>query len=165
MQDRHYVLDGKNIKPVSFGEWAVWFDQSEHRVVARTHLTPKWRVSTVFLGLDHRYGEGAPIVFETMIFPETRGINWQSRYSTWEEAVAGHEKALVWLRRCLVHRLKKNKRWRSKHDVLPTREMPAYALSPEQKKLQEYLDREIASMPVVGPIPHGDSVMTLRNVE
>lgn len=24
----------------------------------------------VWLGLDHRYGEGSPLIFETMVFPE-----------------------------------------------------------------------------------------------
>jgi hypothetical protein len=29
------------------------------------------RISTVWLGLDHRWGEGPPVIFETMIFIET----------------------------------------------------------------------------------------------
>lgn len=62
------------------------------RYVAKTDLGWCW-ISTVFLGLDHRYGgNGPPIVFESMAF----GINGESdleckRYSTWNEAIAGHE--------------------------------------------------------------------------
>lgn len=52
-------------------------------------------VSTVFLGIDHSFGRGdGPILFETMIFggPHDR---FQERYATWDEAIAGHAKALA----------------------------------------------------------------------
>lgn len=57
--------------------------------VAETYVTPSIRVSTVFLGLDHRFGEGPPLVFETMVFggPLDQDVD---RYTTWEEAEAGH---------------------------------------------------------------------------
>lgn len=48
------------------------------------------RVSTVFLGLDHSFREsGPPILFETMAFIGHEAAG-QERYSTWEEAEAGH---------------------------------------------------------------------------
>lgn len=50
-------------------------------------------VSTVFLGLDHRFGQGEPLVFETMVFGGPLDQE-QERYSTWDEAEAGH-KAMV----------------------------------------------------------------------
>jgi hypothetical protein len=49
-------------------------------------------VSTVFLGLDHSFGEGPPQLFETMIFGGEHD-EYQERYSTWDEAEAGHKKA------------------------------------------------------------------------
>lgn len=54
-------------------------------------------VSTVFLGIDHNFGDdGPPILYETMIFGgslegETR------RYCTREDAMACHENVLAWL--------------------------------------------------------------------
>ncbi len=47
------------------------------------------RISTVFLVLDHGWGEGLPVLFETMVFggPLDRELD---RYCTWDEAVAGH---------------------------------------------------------------------------
>jgi hypothetical protein len=50
-------------------------------------------VSTVFLGLDHNWDIGGPpLLFETMVFHDGDGEeSW--RYSTWDEAVEGHEKA------------------------------------------------------------------------
>lgn len=60
----------------------------------------EFHVSTVFLGLDHQYGSGPPLVFETMIFPSENGdISdwgevWADRYSTIDEAREGHAKAM-----------------------------------------------------------------------
>jgi hypothetical protein len=46
-------------------------------------------ISTVWLGMNHRYGNGAPLIFETMVFGgELDGE--QERYATEAEAVAGH---------------------------------------------------------------------------
>ncbi len=52
-------------------------------------------VSTVFLGLDHSWGSGPPLVFETMIFGGPND-QYQERYATYEEAEAGHKRAM-WL--------------------------------------------------------------------
>lgn len=55
-------------------------------------------VSTVWLfGIDHQYGDGPPLIFETMIF----GDPWNNelrRYSTEEEAMRGHLEAVDRLR-------------------------------------------------------------------
>lgn len=44
-------------------------------------------VSTVHLVLDHNFGAGPPLIFETMVFP---GADLWDRYSTEEAALAGH---------------------------------------------------------------------------
>ena len=50
-------------------------------------------VSTVWLGIDHQYGDGPPLIFESMVFGG--GLDQeQVRYSTLAEAHAGHD-ALV----------------------------------------------------------------------
>lgn len=57
-----------------------------------TELPDNKRVSTVFLGLDHRYSdEGLPILFETMVF-DGNGFDEQDmeRYCTYKEALDGH---------------------------------------------------------------------------
>lgn len=50
-------------------------------------------VSTVFLHIDHNFwGEGGPVLFETMIFGGQHNERiW--RYRTWEEAERGHKVA------------------------------------------------------------------------
>ncbi len=50
------------------------------------------RVSTVFLGMNQNYGDGPPLIFETMIFGgEHSDEQW--RYATETEAVEGHKVA------------------------------------------------------------------------
>lgn len=63
-------------------------------------------VSTVFLGLDHDYtGKGPPVLWETMIFGvEILGsdeYDFQQRYSSREDALRGHKRAVNVARRVL----------------------------------------------------------------
>lgn len=69
------------------------------RRIARTQITPEVHVSTVFLGLDHGYGnDGPPILFETMVFGGP--LDQQGdRYATVEAAEAGHERWVNRVRR------------------------------------------------------------------
>ena len=89
-----YTLDGK--KPIECEDlltWAKWFETA-NRHVAQDERDGV-RVSTVFLGLDHRFGvDGPPILFETMIFGGPHDQD-QDRYSTWEEAEAGHAEMCI----------------------------------------------------------------------
>jgi hypothetical protein len=98
MSDK-YVLDGKMPRKVgSLEEWARWFETAE-RHVAKDEIGEA-RVSTVFLGIDHRWGDGPPLLFETMIFggPHTE---YQTRASTWDEAEKQHAEAVALVRTAL----------------------------------------------------------------
>lgn len=90
--DGKYILDGKTPKPVyDLMEWSKWFSKNS-RIVKQTKLL-EVKVSTVFLGMDHQFEQGGqPILFETMIFGGEHD-EFQERYSTWEQAEAGHEAA------------------------------------------------------------------------
>lgn len=93
MSDK-YVLEGKTPKPIEdILEWARWFEIA-NRHVAKTDLPNNVSVSTVFLGLDHQFSGGSPILFETMIFGG-KYDNYQERYSTWKEAEDGHKQAVT----------------------------------------------------------------------
>lgn len=48
-------------------EWAEWLER-ERRHWQLTHWIAGVRVSTVFLGLDHAFGFGPPVLWETMVF-------------------------------------------------------------------------------------------------
>ena len=91
-----YTLVGHTPVPCDdLTEWARWF-QTADRVVFQDQLEGHL-VSTVFLGLDHRFlGKGPPILFETMVFckhekPACEFDCDQRRYCTWLEAEAGHK--------------------------------------------------------------------------
>lgn len=64
----------------------------DSRRVAETTLPNGRWVSTVWLGLDHQYGDGPPLIFETMVFPGKDDIGELDceRYSTEADALAGH---------------------------------------------------------------------------
>lgn len=92
MENYYYILEDKIAKPVEdMMEWAKYFE-SANRVVKKTKLT-YCEVSTVFLGINHAFGNGKPILFETMIFGGEHN-EYCERHSTWEEAEAGHQKAI-----------------------------------------------------------------------
>lgn len=84
--------DGKTPVPCDMTTWGL--DLEKNRRVAADDLSEDIRVSTVFLGLDHRHGEGSPLLFETMIFGGPHH-DYQERYSTWDEAVEGHARAVA----------------------------------------------------------------------
>jgi hypothetical protein len=63
-------------------------------VVKQTSLDQDVRVLTIFLGLDYQFGDGPPLLFETMIFGGEHNED-QWRYSTWDEAEAGHDAAVA----------------------------------------------------------------------
>jgi hypothetical protein len=93
-----YILgkDGKTpVRCESTREWGQLFDR-EKRKVAFTKVH-EVEVSTVFLGLDHNYEDGPPILFETMIFGGEHG-EYQERCATWDEAITMHKKALALVR-------------------------------------------------------------------
>lgn len=85
---RYYKRDGTPYPSGEKGlyEWANDFE-NPNRVIGRTSLWWGGYVSTVWLGLDHSWLGGPPLIFESMCFPEGRD---QDRYSTEEQAKAGH---------------------------------------------------------------------------
>ena len=94
-----YVLVGQTPVPEpDILKWGEWFNTAE-RLVAKTEI-PGGIVSTVFLGIDHRFSwEGPPLLFETMVFDEGAhgGDCW--RCATWLEAEAQHARIVEQCRR------------------------------------------------------------------
>lgn len=87
----YYKRDGTPIEDVL--KWAKNFE-TQDRKVAKDILPDGKVVSTVFLGMDHRFGEGPPLIFETVVFPCEKDFDEldTGRYSTEEEALEGHGK-------------------------------------------------------------------------
>ena len=96
-----YILDGKT--PVAEPDpmkWAKWFETA-NRTVCKSTATVKLhgkpvgevRISTVFLGIDHSFGKGPPLLFESMIFGGPLDGD-QDRCSTYEAAEKMHERMM-----------------------------------------------------------------------
>lgn len=93
-----YLLIGTDVFPCTVHEWAAAFSNRRHRIIKRTTLNDGTFISTVFLGLNHAFGEGEPILFETLVFNgEHEG--YMERYSTYEQAERGHEETIAMVQR------------------------------------------------------------------
>ena len=68
-------------------KWATWLDTDE-RIIQKTTVGDA-EVSTVFLGLNHQYSDGPPILFETMVFGGYLDQE-MDRYPTEIDARTGH---------------------------------------------------------------------------
>jgi hypothetical protein len=85
-----YILKDRKSVPVDEPEWAQWFGaHHDERVVGRWDVAGT-EVSTVFLGFDHQFRDGPPLLFETMVFGPHGTPPLVKRYSTWAEAEDGH---------------------------------------------------------------------------
>lgn len=102
MNPRHYILDKKGNPVVTdLMTWAKWFEKAE-RYVGLDQIGP-YKVSTVFLGLDHQYGKGPPVLWETMTFsnpPDLELDQIQKRCSgSREQAEAMHREVCETVKR------------------------------------------------------------------
>jgi hypothetical protein len=77
-------------------EWAKQFsrDHAQKRV-RETILSNGLWVSTVWIGIDHAFNNGPPMIFETMVFPSKERLGEDldmERYATEAEAIDGHRR-------------------------------------------------------------------------
>lgn len=107
MMPRFWKLnDDNSVSPCTMEEWLEKSFKQNH--VAYSDLMG-YSISTVFLGLNHQYENGPPILFETMIFFSWEKANdikepdeldyYQERCSTFDEALVMHNKAVQMVRR------------------------------------------------------------------
>lgn len=72
MSLKHYILDDENnTVEVDLLTWARWIEQPDNRCLFYTQINSEVWVSTIFIGIDHRFPgfpPGPPILFETMVF-------------------------------------------------------------------------------------------------
>jgi hypothetical protein len=93
-----YVLDerGEPRHEPDIVKWAAWFEGAEATRTVAYDAVGTGRVSTVFLGIDHSFGRGAPLLWETMIF-DVPGFGPRERYTRYTSrraAVEGHARAV-----------------------------------------------------------------------
>lgn len=115
LHEDKFILNGKVPEACAdLMRWGRWI-QTADRIVARTEVGAL-SVSTVFLGMNHNFIDGPPLLFETMVFrPAAKSeqsnfiirkiskvevggdVDLTRRYSTWDEAEAGHAKIVALL--------------------------------------------------------------------
>lgn len=87
MSDKYIMEKDGTLRPADFMEWARWLEKSDRKIAE--DMVGDVLVSTVFLGLDHSFGNGPPLLFETMVFGGPLDGD-QDRYETREGALLGH---------------------------------------------------------------------------
>ena len=109
-----YILNDKDeiVEVPDILTFAKWFE-TQKRFVAKDSVG-KYDISTIFLGLDHSFGLGEPLFFETMVFEKKLSTSkalskpiklkafkyhkslddYTRRYSTKEEALKGHREII-----------------------------------------------------------------------
>lgn len=116
MKLAHYILnDDGTTKKVGLMEWAHWFQNFDKRSIAQ-YERGGYRVSTIFLGIDHSFGRrGPPLLFETKCFDDQRevrevnGLLYRTmgedydgaRYATKDDALIGHARYVKELNKML----------------------------------------------------------------
>lgn len=97
------IFYGRDGKPLEGGmsEWGKFHADSNYKIIKQEYTADhKYWVSTVWLGLDHSFGGTIPVIFETMVFgAEANKDGFRpdyatSRYSTEQQALAGHAELL-----------------------------------------------------------------------
>lgn len=90
----YYDKDGL---PIDRDHWGTLLANDGYKRVRRTKVisaadpTQSFDVSTVWLGLDHSFGDGLPLIFETMVFAEGGSRDEDcNRYASLKDAEAGH---------------------------------------------------------------------------
>lgn len=108
--DRYFDRSGKPL--VNTVAWAKLAEDPKYKRVKQTLIVGKgyeYWISTVWLGLNHNFGLGPPLIFETMVFAKPDSMDdsmdvtdgeWMDRYSTEAQAVKGHKKMVE---RVLAH--------------------------------------------------------------
>lgn len=89
MED-YYDKEGKEITLLKFGEL---FEDVNYRIIQQT-IVDHYTVSTIWLGVNHNWTDGPPIIFETMVFSSVEDdVNdqWKEMYTTLQNAKDGHE--------------------------------------------------------------------------
>lgn len=82
----YYNRQGEEI---SNDEWMKLFINKKYKIVKQTDIHGN-KVSTVWLGTDHSFGDGEIVIFETLVFGDGMWDDYGRRWSTEEQALLGH---------------------------------------------------------------------------
>lgn len=90
----------RNGIPMDEGDWAAAqagpYHVGRSKVLDAADPSKSIDVSTIWMGIDHRHGDGPPLIFETMVFAEgSDSETYADRYSTEQQAREGHTLAVL----------------------------------------------------------------------
>jgi hypothetical protein len=92
----YYILQNMRPHPARFFEHEAW-TATNNRVIDRTEIEDVL-VLTAFHGIDDSFGDGPPLLFETVVFGgNLDGASW--RYATLGAAKRGHHEVVAEVRR------------------------------------------------------------------
>lgn len=100
---RFYALNGIDVMTFddihAYTAWKAERNDPLGDVVKQETVGNAW-VSTVLLMIDHQYGEGPPLIFETMVFDAEshEPLETMKRYSTYGQALMGHQQIVAAMR-------------------------------------------------------------------
>ena len=92
MMHFYYQLqDDGTVTPCDMETYAATWPRTRN-VAHAEWLDKDIAVSTVFLGINHAFGDGPPVLFETLVFAKDHPAidEEMERYCTRDEAIAGH---------------------------------------------------------------------------
>jgi hypothetical protein len=81
----HLYYD-RQVRPITLRQWAQLHDDESYVRLAEDYLDDGhiW-VSTVWLGNNHNFGSGPPLIFETMLFVKLTDEQVADRRRRWQE--------------------------------------------------------------------------------
>ncbi len=88
--DKYILVDDKPVPEPDLFIWGAWMEANHSNRHVEDTKIGEIRISTVFLGLDHSFDEGPPILYETLVFGGALDGE-MDRYATHIEAVDGHQ--------------------------------------------------------------------------
>ena len=98
MNDKYILIGQTPVPEPELLAWARWYEENRESCQVALTKIHGFTVSTVFLGLDHRFhGGGPPILFETMVFGDGKGDDME-RCTTWAEAEQMHKRMVARVR-------------------------------------------------------------------
>ena len=101
--NKYILVDREPVPCDNLWEWAAQCESRQWASCVGHTKVDDYTVYTSFLGLDHNFDcfsdiEHVPLVFETMIQSSDEGwLDYQERYATWDEAEAGHARAVEYV--------------------------------------------------------------------
>lgn len=93
---RHWVLDKQHkVIRATLMEWATFMQVPRVRQVGSVRVSG-FLVSTIFLGIDHGWEQGPPVLWESMVFGLTaHDIECERCAGSWEQAEEMHKRMVT----------------------------------------------------------------------